>query len=66
MRKNYTVIDLFSGCGGFSQGFLKSGYENLAASEIWNPAVLSYRYNHENVPVIEGDITLPEIKHELE
>ena len=65
MNKNYTAIDLFSGCGGFSQGFLKAGFDILAASEIWEPAVVSYRYNHEDVRVIEGDITSSEIKSQL-
>ena len=65
MNKKYTAIDLFAGCGGFSQGFLKAGFEILAASEIWDPAVLSYRYNHEDVRIIEGDITSSEIKKEL-
>jgi DNA (cytosine-5)-methyltransferase 1 len=65
LDKKYTAIDLFSGCGGFSQGFLKAGFDILAASEIWEPAVVSYRHNHENVRVIEGDITSSEIKNEL-
>jgi len=65
LDKKYTVIDLFSGCGGFSQGFLKAGFDILAASEIWEPAVVSYRYNHENVSVIEGDIRSSEVKSEL-
>lgn len=65
MKKKYTAVDLFSGCGGFSEGFLKAGFEILAASEIWEPAVLSYRYNHGDVRVIEGDITVSEIKDEL-
>ena len=65
MNKKYTAIDLFSGCGGFSQGFLKAGFEILAASEIWEPAVSSYKYNHEEVRVIEGDITSPDIKNGL-
>ena len=65
MNKKYTAIDLFAGCGGFSQGFLKAGFEILAASEIWEPAAVSYRFNHEDVRVIEGDITSSEIKKAL-
>jgi len=65
LNNKYTAIDLFSGCGGFSQGFIKAGFEILAASEIWGPAVSSYKFNHGDVRVIEGDITFSETKDEL-
>ncbi len=65
MTKPYKVIDLFSGCGGFSQGFLKAGFEVLAANEFWSPASETYKFNHKNVEVIEGDITLPQTKESL-
>ncbi|MHA1328785.1 MAG: DNA cytosine methyltransferase [Promethearchaeota archaeon] len=65
MNRKYTVIDLFSGCGGFSQGFLKEGFEILAANEIWQPAIETYKFNHKNTIMIEGDITNPEIKKKL-
>ncbi|MBN1803444.1 MAG: DNA cytosine methyltransferase [Candidatus Lokiarchaeota archaeon] len=60
-----SIIDLFSGCGGFSQGFLKSGFEVVAASEIWDPAIETYKHNHPETPVVNGDIKLPEIKNQL-
>ena len=65
MNKNYTVIDLFAGCGGFSQGFQSAGFEIIAANERWEPAIETYILNHERVNFIEGDITLPEIKENL-
>ncbi|MFX1276683.1 MAG: DNA cytosine methyltransferase [Promethearchaeota archaeon] len=65
MKNKYTVIDLFSGCGGFSQGFLKVGYEIIAANEIWNPAIETYRLNHGKDIMIDGDITSLEIKKKL-
>ncbi|MFX1237208.1 MAG: DNA cytosine methyltransferase, partial [Promethearchaeota archaeon] len=63
--ETFTVIDLFSGCGGFSQGFIKAGFEVIVASEIWEPAIESYKKNHPGAPVISGDITLPEMKKQL-
>ena len=35
-----SVVDLFSGCGGMSQGFINAGYNVLAGFELWAPAVL--------------------------
>ena len=64
-RNDYTVVDLFAGCGGFSQGFIKAGFEVVAANEYWHPAVETYKHNHTATKMIEGDITNPEIKKEL-
>ena len=64
-EKEFTIIDLFAGCGGFSQGFLKAGFKVIAASEFWNPAIETYKENHKSVSLIEGDITLTEKKQEL-
>ena len=61
----FTVVDLFSGCGGFSQGFIKAGFDILAANEFWHPAVETYNFNHDSTKMIEGDITKSEIKEEL-
>jgi DNA (cytosine-5)-methyltransferase 1 len=64
-KNNFTVIDLFAGCGGFSQGFIKAGFEVVAANEYWHPAVETYEYNHKKTKMIEGDIRNPEIKKKL-
>lgn len=60
-----TVLDLFAGCGGFSKGFEKAGFRILLANEIWHDAVETYRRNHPNAIMVEGDITDPKIKAEL-
>lgn len=65
MNKNYNVIDLFSGCGGFSQGFIKAGFKVIAANEFWEPAIETYRFNHKETIMIEGDISLEETKEKL-
>ncbi|NVM27789.1 MAG: DNA cytosine methyltransferase [Candidatus Helarchaeota archaeon] len=57
MEKQDAVIDLFSGCGGFSQGFQKAGFNVIAASEIWVDAIRTYRENHPSTKIIEGDIS---------
>jgi len=58
-------VDLFSGCGGFSQGFEAGGFKVVAANEFWGPAQQTYTYNHKKVNFIKGDITLKETKEQL-
>jgi len=51
------IIDLFSGCGGFSNGFEEAGFDVLFAVEkdLW--ASETYLINHPNVKVYTKDIT---------
>lgn len=45
-----TVVDLFSGIGGLSYGFLKDKFFNLiAANEIDDKAAKAYQLNHPSV-----------------
>lgn len=53
---HYTAIDLFSGCGGLSQGLTDAGYRVLAAVEIDQKACETYRANHRDVELLVGDI----------
>ncbi|MDQ7024344.1 MAG: DNA cytosine methyltransferase [Anaerolineae bacterium] len=50
------VIDLFSGCGGMSQGFKQAGYELVAAYDNWTAAVAVYRANFDH-PIFEVDLS---------
>lgn len=54
--RDITVVDLFSGAGGFSSGFKKSGYDILLANEIDPMIAETYKYNHEGVLMINEDI----------
>ena len=40
------VIDLFCGCGGFSEGFKQAGHEIILAVDSWEPALKSHELNH--------------------
>lgn len=68
MKKKYTFIDLFSGCGGLSEGFYRMGFKALAHVEMnhWACETLRKRmkyYGYSNIDreVIEKDITSDDI-----
>ena len=50
------VIDLFSGCGGLSLGFIKDGYTIKKAVEFDPNIAKTYKINHPEVDVIVDDI----------
>lgn len=54
--RTYTAFDLFSGVGGLTQGLLDSGFEVVAAVEIDQLAVDTYRANHRRVVVWDRNI----------
>ena len=55
MRK-YNCIDLFSGCGGLSEGLKQAGFKIVAAIEIVPDAIKAYKLNHKRTKVIPKDI----------
>ncbi len=50
------TVDLFAGCGGFSLGFQKAGFQLVAAFDNWLPAIEVYRHNF-NHPIFELDLS---------
>ncbi|MEM7664170.1 MAG: DNA cytosine methyltransferase [Pseudomonadota bacterium] len=53
---SYTVIDLFCGAGGLSEGLRQAGMKPVVGVDFNKHAVATYRQNHSKVPVIEGDV----------
>lgn len=53
---NFNAIDLFSGCGGLSEGLVRAGFTAKVAIEIDKYAVLTYQMNHPKTEIIEKDI----------
>jgi methylase of polypeptide subunit release factors len=52
------VIDLFCGCGGFSLGLARAGFQILAAIDLNAEAILTYQKNLPQVPhVLQKDLT---------
>lgn len=50
------VIDLFSGVGGFSSGFMKAGFDVVMANELDPMIAESYKHNHKDTLMINKDI----------
>ncbi|WP_283750941.1 DNA cytosine methyltransferase [Bacillus cereus] len=57
MKKKYNVIDLFSGCGGFSSGFERAGYHILLGVDIWSDALKTFQANHKEATILEADLS---------
>lgn len=57
MEHKAKVIDLFAGCGGFSVGFKRAGFEIVKAVEFDNEIALSYIHNHKNTLMYAEDIS---------
>lgn len=51
------VVDLFSGVGGLSFGFMEAGCKVVLANEIDPEIAYAYRKNHKGTKVINADIT---------
>lgn len=57
MKKQYTVLDLFCGCGGLSLGFENAGYNVLVGIDMWKDALITYQLNHKNSQTICADLS---------
>jgi DNA (cytosine-5)-methyltransferase 1 len=55
-NKKYSVVGLFSGCGGLDLGFINSGYEVVWANDFSKEAVETYKKNIGD-HIVLGDIT---------
>ncbi len=57
---SYHAIDLFSGCGGMTQGLINAGFQVIAAVEIDKYASQAYRANNDKhgVVLFEQDIRM--------
>ncbi len=56
MEHKMKVIDLFAGCGGFSVGFEKAGYDIVKAVEFDKEIASSYCHNHPRTIMFADDI----------
>ena len=56
MDRELTVIDLFSGCGGFSYGFQQAGYHVLLGVDNTKIALDTFKVNHHNSKTLLLDL----------
>lgn len=58
MNKNdvFNAVDLFSGCGGLSEGLKQAGFKVIAGIEIDKNAAKTYKMNHTETVLFEDDI----------
>lgn len=54
-----TLIDMFCGSGGFTQGFVQAGYKPLAGFDINEKALETYQLNHANTRTYNMDLSNP-------
>lgn len=55
-KREFTAIDLFSGCGGLSLGLKRAGFIVKAAIEVDPLAAQTYRSNHQETVLLQSDI----------
>lgn len=51
------VIDLFSGCGGFSYGFQDAGFHVIAGVDNEQSALNTFKHNHEDSEIFNYDLS---------
>ena len=59
-KTKHTVIDLFCGCGGLSEGFQMAGYDVLLGIDNNDPALKTFEYNHKGSKGLNADLSNPE------
>lgn len=63
--KPFTVVDLFSGAGGLSEGFRQAGFTIVAGSDYDPDAMSTYATNFPEARAIWGNIRSPEVKEQI-
>lgn len=52
------VIDLFCGCGGFSLGFERAGFNIVLGIDVWKDALKTFKFNHKTSQALQADLSI--------
>lgn len=63
--KKLNCIDLFCGCGGLSKGFLDAGYKVLVGVDNNQPALDTFKLNHQGGIPLNADLSKQETFDEI-
>lgn len=61
-KTKLNVLDLFSGCGGLSYGFMKQGFKIVAGIDNWGEAIVTFEKNHPGAKGIILDLANFDVK----
>ncbi|MBB6647245.1 DNA cytosine methyltransferase [Halobellus ruber] len=56
-RSTVTVLDLFCGGGGLSEGFLRAGYDVVAGVDVDADFLATFEHNHDDALAIRADLS---------
>lgn len=63
--EDFSVVDLFCGAGGLSEGFRQAGFKIIAGSDNDPDAMATYAHNFPEAMAITGDIRTTEVKSRI-
>lgn len=62
----YKILDLFSGAGGFSNGFMMNRhFESVVAVDIEESALKTFKLNHPHAEIINGNLQDKNVKNNV-
>lgn len=56
-KQSFNIIDLFCGCGGFSLGFERAGFNVLLGIDVWKDALVTFEKNHKGSKALQADLS---------
>lgn len=56
-EQQLNIIDLFCGCGGFSLGFERAGFNVLLGIDVWPDALKTFELNHKGSKGLHADLS---------
>jgi DNA (cytosine-5)-methyltransferase 1 len=62
---DFSVVDLFCGAGGLSEGFRQAGFKIIAGSDNDPDAMATYAHNFPEATSITGDIRVSEVRSKI-